>query len=206
MPSRKPWVAIEMMPGTMMISERAKNRLRRPMMLSRRTFGGFTGSASLSGTLAGPSGTMSAACSSALTSDSSDTVDPQQARTPEAAGDQHDREQVVSHHDRRDEADQDADRERERESLDRRRPDEAEDRARPQRRAVGVPDRRPRTAHGRIYGGGYGSPRAYLFFEALEDQDIGVGRHTDAQDDARDARRGQRHRDELEEREHHACV
>src|SRR2546421_10990107 len=105
MPSRKPRVAIDKMPGTMMIRERAKKRLRRPMMLSRRTLGGRIGS----GSFGAPSGTTSAAWSSAFTSDSSDTVDPQQTCAPEATGDEHNREQVVSHHDRRHEADQDTD-------------------------------------------------------------------------------------------------
>src|SRR5439155_77781 len=70
-------VAIETMPGMMMIKESAKKRLRRPMMLSRRTRGSGTGCAAApaSGCAAAPpSGAMSAPCSSALTSDTSDTV------------------------------------------------------------------------------------------------------------------------------------
>src|SRR5256885_13130743 len=129
MPRRNPLVAMEMMPGTMITSESAKKRLRRPMMLRRRDCGGFE--ASGLGCLVAPSATMSGAWSSAFTSDSSDTVDPQQACPPEAAGDQHDRKQVVSHDDGRNEADQHSDRERQSETLDRGRADEAQDRAGP---------------------------------------------------------------------------
>src|SRR5438270_366226 len=42
MPSRKPWVAIETMPGMMITSEARKNQFRAPMMLSVRGRGGVS--------------------------------------------------------------------------------------------------------------------------------------------------------------------
>src|SRR6266550_8765328 len=108
MPSAKPRTAMEMMPGTMINSDSAKNRLRSPMMFRRRTRGaaaaagaGGAGAAAGAGS-ASPSATMSAFCSSALTSDSSDTIHSEQACPPESGPRQHDREEVVGDDDRRD--------------------------------------------------------------------------------------------------------
>src|SRR5947209_2248882 len=120
MPSAKCRVAMETMPGMMMISERAKNRLRRPMMLRRRIRGAGAGAATAwagSGSEA-PSGTMSALCCSALMSDSSDTVHPEQARAPETAARKHDREEVVGHDDAEDERSENNVRHADRNSLD----------------------------------------------------------------------------------------
>src|SRR5438477_9029875 len=132
MPSRNPFRHIERMPGMITIRESAKNRFRRPMMFRRRGSLGFSSTAgsSLGASLRGgaPSdGTMSAACSCSVTSDSSDTVHPEQAGAPEAAAREHDRQQVVRHHDGRDEARHDTYRERHRKALDRDWTDEHED-------------------------------------------------------------------------------
>src|ERR1700680_3183956 len=105
MPSRKPLVAIERMPGMMMMSETAKNRLRRPMMLSRRTRGAGRGSST--GVSVGLSGgtITSAACSAGATSDSSDTaVHSHQPRPSEGAACHDDGKQVVRDDDRGDQA------------------------------------------------------------------------------------------------------
>src|SRR5215469_15465189 len=48
-----------------------------------------------------------------------------------------------------------------------------------QRRNVRVTDRRPCALPSDIYGGSKQSPRAQLFFDALEGEYIGVDRHTD---------------------------
>src|SRR5439155_110707 len=105
MPRRKPFRHIERMPGMMISSESAKKRFRRPMMLSLRTRGaGATTAASW----AFPSSTMSATWPCGVTSDSSDTVHPQQGWASEAPRGQHDRQQVVSDDDRRDEAGEEA--------------------------------------------------------------------------------------------------
>src|SRR6266576_4682323 len=149
MPSAKPRTAMEMMPGTMINSDSAKNRLRSPMMFRRRTRGaaaaagaGGAGAAAGAGS-ASPSATMSAFCSSALMSDSSDTIHSEQACPPESGPRQHDREEVVGDDDRRDQAHHDSDRKRLGKSLDGRRTDEAKDHARDQRRRVRIADRRP---------------------------------------------------------------
>ena len=49
--------------------------------------------------------------------------------------------------------------------------------------------------------GGHGSAGAHLLLDALEDDDVGVGRHADREDQARDARQRQRDRDQLDQRE-----
>ena len=103
MPSAKCLVAIETMPGMMISSEIAKKMLRRPMTFRRRTRGSAEGAGA--GAAAGsdsdaPSATMSAFCSFALTSDSSDTIYSEQRRSPEPARGQHDRQQVVGDDDR----------------------------------------------------------------------------------------------------------
>src|SRR5712664_1896402 len=114
MPRAKCRLAIETMPGMMMISENAKNRLRRPMMFSRRIRGA---GATTAVSWAFPSSIISATCSCGVTSDTSDTIHPKKACTPEAAAGEHDREQVVGDDDRRDQARHDSDRERLGESL-----------------------------------------------------------------------------------------
>src|SRR5579864_4575623 len=102
------------MPGMMISSESAKKRLRRPMMLSRRTFG----SAATSGFDA-PSVTTSAPCCWVeVRSDSSDTVDSKQGRPAEAAAGEDDGQQVVRHDDRRDQARHHSDAERQRKAFD----------------------------------------------------------------------------------------
>src|SRR5258708_15409808 len=113
MPSRKPFVAIDRMPGMMIRREMKKKMLRRPVMLSRRTRGsgrGISTGVSL-GFSAGSA--MSAACPAGATSDSSDTaVHPHQPGTPECTPRHHDGEEVVRDDDRGDEAGDDADAER----------------------------------------------------------------------------------------------
>src|ERR1700674_2982263 len=99
MPSKKPLLTIEMMPGMMINSETAKNTFRRPMMFSRRTLGSGRGSGTGS-SFGLTSGTMSAVCSVALTSDRSGTVYSHQHRPAEGAAGHDDRQQVVRHHDR----------------------------------------------------------------------------------------------------------
>src|ERR1700674_1989940 len=130
MPSRKPLVAIERMPGMMITREIAKNMLRRPMVLSPRTGGAGRGSST--GVSVGFSGetTPSATCSAGATSDSSDSaVHSHQPRPSEGAACHDDGKQVVRDDDRRDQARNDADAERDRKSLHRRRTDEAQDHA-----------------------------------------------------------------------------
>src|SRR5919109_3098679 len=111
MPSRNPFRHIDRMPGMMMTSERAKKRLRRPMMLRRRggltsaTGSGFGAGAGAAAAATGSSssvssGPMSAACSSCLTSDISDTDHSQQSGAAEAAAGENDGQQVVRDDDR----------------------------------------------------------------------------------------------------------
>src|SRR5256884_5948336 len=143
MPRRKPFRHIERMPGMMISSESAKKRFRRPMMLSLRTRGaGATTAASW----AFPSSTMSATWPCGVTSDSSDTVHPQQGWASEAPRGQHDRQQVVSDDDRGDEAGEDTDPKRERESFHRRGSDEVKDDAGEERSLIGVADGSPKPA------------------------------------------------------------
>src|SRR5215467_1762857 len=99
-PRAKCFVAIEMMPGTMMISDSAKNQLRLPIRLRRRGGFGSDAGARTSASCDLACWTISATCSSAETSDSSDTIHPEHARTPEPAACEHDGEQVVSDDDR----------------------------------------------------------------------------------------------------------
>src|SRR2546423_1651183 len=210
-PSRNPFRHIERMPGMMTISESAKNRFRRPMMFRRR---GSLGLSSTVGSSFGASwrggapsdGPMSAACSCSVTSDSSDTVHPEQAGASEAAAREHDREQVVSHHDGRDQARKHTDRERDCKALDRGWTDEPEDEARDQRGRVRVTNRGPRAADRGVDRGCDRAPRPHLFFEPFEDQHVGVDRHADGQDEAGDAGQGQRDGDELEQGQDRARI
>ena len=48
-----------------------------------------------------------------------------------------------------------------------------------------------------VNGGAQGLAAAQLLFEALEDQDVGIDRHTDGEDEARDARQRERDRPAL---------
>src|SRR5258708_20969932 len=204
MPSRKPWVAIEMMPGMMITSESRKNELRLPMTLRRRVRG--SGGSSATAVFTGSAGTMSAAWASAVMSDVSDTVDPQQEWLSHAACRQHDGEKVVRHDDRRDEAEHDTDAQRDGKSFHLRRADEAEDDAGDKGRGVGVSDRGPGSADSRVDRCHDGSPRPDLFFESFEDQHVGVDRHTYRQDEPGDAGQGERHRYDLADGQHRACI
>src|SRR5882672_2339550 len=196
MPSKNPRVAIETMPGMMMISDSRKNRLRRPVMLSLLTRGsGRTSSLGL------PSGTMSAACCCAETSESSDTVDSHQHRPAQRAAGHDDRQQVVGHDDRRDQAGHHADAEGDGESLHLARTYEAKDHAGDEGRGVRVADRGPGTPDRRIDRRGDRAAGPHLFLESLEDQHVGVDRHADREDEAGDAGEGQRDRHRLEDRE-----
>src|SRR5438094_6783432 len=209
MPRAKCLVAIETIPGTMTINDRAKNRFRLPVMLSLRGFRSATGAGADAGSTLGsgaPSATMSAPCSSALTSESSDTVHPKQGRAPEAAAGEHDGEQVMSHDDRRDQADDHADGKRLGKALDHGRPDEGEDDAGDDGRRVRVADRGPRPPDRGVDRGRDRAPRPNLFFEAFEDQHVGIDGHTDREDESRDAGEGQGHGHELEHRQHGAGV
>src|ERR1700682_3887437 len=145
MPSRKPLVAMKKMPGTMMTSETRKNQWRRLMMSSFRRRGstGGCGLAISTAASAGDSfggstaaGSGSSSSGAALPSDVSSTVYPQQARPPESAGREHDREEVVGHDDRRDQAGDDANAERDCKALHLGRPNKAEDDAGDERRGV----------------------------------------------------------------------
>src|SRR5438046_6884441 len=177
-PRAKCLVAIETIPGTMMINDKAKNRFRLPVMFSLRVFGSATGAGA---TLASgaPSATMSALCSAASTSERSDTVHPKQPRAPEAAAGEHDGEQVMSHDDRRDQADDHADGKRLGKALDHGRADEGEDDAGDDGRGVRVADRGPRPPDCRVDRGRDRATCPDLFFEAFEDQHVGVDGHTD---------------------------
>src|SRR5579864_1259461 len=204
MPSRKPLVAIETMPGMMIRSDTAKKMFRRPMMLSFRTRGSRTaGVGALSLTVA--SAEISDACSGTM-SDTAAPVDTQQPGSPQARGRHDDGQKVVGDHDRRDEARHDADAEGDGEALHLRRPDEAEDHAGYERRSVGVADGRPRAPDRCVDRSGDRSPGPDLFFEPLEYQHVGIHGHAHREDEPGDAGERQCHRHDLEHRQHGARV
>src|SRR5487761_366279 len=173
MPRRKPppGRAIEMMPGMMMIREIRKKRLRRLTMSSFRMRGSRGGGSALTGSETTSSGGSSS-------SGDSSTIHPKEARPPECAGVEDDRQQVVGDDDRGNETCHDSASERDRESLHLRRPDEAEDHARHEGRRIGIPDGRPSAPDGRIDGSWDRPAGPDLFFEPLEDQYVGVDGHT----------------------------
>src|SRR5437660_11521811 len=136
MPSRKPRVTIDTMPGTMMIREIRKKMFRRPTMSSRR---------------AGRARCWT--CSAATPSAgglSSATLHSEHADAPRPAEVEHDRQQVVRDDDRRDQADGHADRQRDGEAADRPRPRQDQDAAGDQRRDVRVADGGPRPPDGGV--------------------------------------------------------
>src|SRR6266852_9801356 len=215
------------MPGMMISSENRKYQLRRLTKSILRTRGGASGVSTLAASTrsswaAAPgcpssSGSSSASSSSDsgtsvpslpafMSSGGSDTIHPQQTRAPEAAARHHDRQQVVRDDDRRDQAGDDADAERDREAFHGPGSEEPEDDAGEDRRDVRVPDRGPGSAHGGVDRSRDCSPRSHLFFEALEDQDVGVDRHADRQDEACDARERQRDGHELESGKYRARI
>src|SRR5262245_46573563 len=162
MPSRKPLVTIEMMPGMMISSEIPKKTLRWLMMSSLRTLVA----------LAWPWAAWSAVTS--LGRLSSATGHPQDALRARPAEVEHDREQVVRDDDRRDQADRNADGQDDGKPAHRPRAGEDQDDAGDQRRGVGVPDRGPRPAHRGLDRRPDRAARAHLLLEALEDQHVGV--------------------------------
>ena len=101
---------------------------------------------------------------------------------------------------RREQREHRPDAEHEREALDARRREDEEDERDEQRDDVGVDDRREALLVARGEARGHGSARAHLFLDALEDDDVGVGRHPQCEDQARDARQRQRDRDQLDQR------
>src|SRR5450759_994510 len=188
MPSRKPLVAIDRMPGMMISREMAKKMFRRPMMLSFRTRGSGRGGRVLSSSgfscVFSCGGTMSAVCSAGAMSDSSDiAVDSHQRRATQGAASHDDREQVVSDDDRGDEAGDDADTERDGKTLHLRGAHEAQDHAGDKRRGVGDAEGGPGAPDGCVDSSGYGPAGADLLLEALEDQHIGVDGHAHGQDE-----------------------
>src|SRR4051794_1446458 len=93
-----------------------------------------------------------------------------------------------------------ADAEREREALDPGRREDEEDERHHERDDVRVDDRRQALLVARRDAGRHRSPGADLLLDALEDDDVRVGRDADREDQARDARERHRDRDELDQR------
>ena len=91
--------------------------------------------------------------------------------------------------------------EREREALDARGREHEEDERREQRDHVRVDDRRDALAVALRDRGQHRSPGPRLLLYSLEDDDVGVGRHPDRQDQPGDPRQGQRDRDQLDQGE-----
>ena len=112
--------------------------------------------------------------------------------------------------DGREQADAHAQRQRQAEALDDAGAEGAaepeEDPARDERREVGVTDRRPGTREAGIDRLVDGASGAQLLLHPFEDQDVGVDRHADGQDEARHARQRQGDRDQLEEGEREGGV
>ena len=91
--------------------------------------------------------------------------------------------------------------EREREALDAGGGEHEQDEGHADRDDVGVDDRPQRLGVAAGDGGRDRAPGAHLLLDALEDDDVGVGRHAQREDHARDARQRERDRDQLDEGE-----
>ena len=87
---------------------------------------------------------------------------------------------------------------RSRKADDRARAEEEQHSCRDQRGQVGVQDRRKRALEARVDRALDRLARAQFFLDALEDNDVGIHRHADRQDDACDARQGQVDADDAE--------
>ena len=88
----------------------------------------------------------------------------------------------------REQRDERADAQREGEALDPRGREDEEDERRHDRHDVRVDDRREALLVARGDARRYRSARAHLLLDALEDDDVGVGRDADREDQAGDAR------------------
>src|SRR6267143_403844 len=176
-PRRKPRNAIEMIPGRMMARESKKYRLRRPTIFMASS--GRLGRGRLHAVEGEPTGR------------------PQSSQ---------DLQELLRGDDGGEHADADADRQGNRKTLDQRGAEEIEHEAGNQGRDVRVPDCRPRPMHACFHCGAEGPTSAQFLLEALEDQHVGVDRHSDREDEPRQARQRQGDAEELEDRQRDRSV
>ncbi len=113
----------------------------------------------------------------------------------------HDREERLREEDGGEERDDRADTEREREALDAGAREDEQDERGEQGDDVRVDDRRDALAVALADRRQRRAPEAQLLLYSLEDDDVRVGRDADREDQPRDARQGQRDRDDLDHRQ-----
>src|ERR1035437_3786847 len=172
---------MKMRPGTRMRPEKRKNQFRLPMM-SNTSAGLPPGEATANG-----SGLEFL------------VTHPEKPGLLDDLLFHHEPQQGSRHCDGGEHGGRDTDYKDEGEALDRGGAAEVKDRRRDQRRHVGVQDRVPSSVEARLYRGRKRLAGPQLFLGSLEDQDVGVDRHTYREHEARDAGQGQRNRDDPEE-------
>ena len=125
-----------------------------------------------------------------------------QRRLPEAILLDDPAEHRPAHGDRGEHRGEHADHQDQGEAADGRRPEPEQDARRDQARHVRVEDRVPGPVEAGLGGRRQRLARPQLLLHPLEDEDVGVDRHADREDEAGDAGEGEGDRDEPEDRQH----